>query len=653
MSLVSLGGVGLDFGATRILDNVTFTVGSGERWGLVGRNGTGKTTLFRLITGALQPTRGSVARLSGLRFTLLDQHREFDEATTIWAAAAAPFAELMALEHSLAEQALALAEDSSEQALARYDRDLERFEREGGYTFHARVDAVLQGLGFDPEAAKSAPVSRLSGGERGRVALARQLVAPADLLLLDEPTNHLDLETTQWLEEYLRSLDATVLLISHDRAFLEAVVDHILHLEGGTATAYTGSYSAFVTQRAERQLTQQRAYDQQQKKISAEEEYIRRNIAGQNSRQAKGRRTRLARLPRLGPPAGEAGVMALRLEAAERGGDQVVVADKVRLAIGERVLLEDFSARVERGDVIGFIGPNGAGKSTLLRAMVGERGVEGGSLRVGESIGIAYYRQDLSQIPPDKALFDVIHDLRPRWDRGQVHGHLGRFGFSGEEVQRRAGSLSGGERARVALALMMLSGPVEAGIRCANLLIFDEPTNHLDVESIEALEEAIEGFEGTVILVSHDRALLRALASRVWVLEDGEIADFPGSFSEWEEVRRERAAAAAARAAEETARQREAERERARRRSGQDEAGQRERKAEQRAARRALETIEARVAELEARAATLTAELEDPQLYETPEGSRHAGELQAELDGVRRELDAAFMEWEGAAESAG
>jgi ATP-binding cassette subfamily F protein 3 len=649
MSLVSLGGVGVDFGATKIIDDVTFTVGTGERWGIVGRNGTGKTTLFRLIAGALQPSRGSVARLSGLRVTLLDQHREFAEGTTIWAAAAEPFAELIALEHSLAEQAMALAENSSEQALARYDRDLERFGREGGYTFHARVDSVLQGLGFDPEAAKLDPVARLSGGEQGRVALARQLVAPADLLLLDEPTNHLDLETTQWLEEYLRSLDATVLLISHDRAFLEAVVDHVLHLEGGTATAYTGGYSSFVVQRTERRLSQQRAYSQQQRKIAAEEEYIRRNIAGQNSRQAKGRRTRLARLPRLGPPAGEEGVMALRLEAAERGGDQVVVAEGVRLAIGERVLLEDFTARVERGDVIGFVGPNGTGKSTLLKAMVGERAVEGGTLRVGESIGVAYYRQDLSQIPPDQTLFDVIYDLRPRWDRGQVQGHLGRFGFSGEEAQRRAGSLSGGERARVALALMMLSGPADAGTRCANLLIFDEPTNHLDVESIEALEEAIEGFEGTVILVSHDRALLRALATRVWVLEDGRIADFAGSFAEWEEVRREREAAAAALAAEEAARQREAERGKARR----TEASRQTRGADHRQARRALEEIEARISELETREGALSGELEDPLLYETSEGSMRALELQAELEGVRRELEEAIAEWEGAAELAG
>lgn len=651
MSVVSLGGVGVDFGATRILDNVTFTVGAGERWGIIGRNGAGKTTLFKVITGELQPSRGSVARLSGLRLTVLDQHREFAEGTTVWDAAALPFADLIALERSLAEQATALATDASDAALTRYDRDLERFEREGGYTYQARVDAVLQGLGFDPVAARELPVARLSGGERGRVALARQLVAPADLILLDEPTNHLDLDTTRWLEEYLRSLDVAILLISHDRAFLEAVVDHVLHLEAGTATAYTGSYSSFVVQRAERRLTQQRAYEQQQKKIAAEEEYIRRNIAGQNSRQAKGRRTRLARLPRLGPPPGEEGVMALRLEAAERGGDQVVVAEQVKLMVDDRVLVDDFSARVVRGDVIGLVGPNGAGKSTLLRAIVGERPVDGGSLRVGESIGVAYYRQDLSQLPADRTLFDIVHDLRPQWDRGQVQGHLGRFGFSGEEALRRVGSLSGGERARVALALMMLSGPREAGTRCANLLIFDEPTNHLDVESIEALEDAIEEYDGTVILVSHDRALLSALTTRIWALEGGRIVDFPGGFDEWEAARREREAAAAARAAEEEARRREAER--ARQRSKQDEAARRARREEERAARRALESIEARIAELEARVGELTGELEDPRLYETPEGALRAHALQAELQSVQRELEAELAKWEAAAELVG
>src|SRR5919205_2334812 len=239
MSLITFGNVGVDFGATTLFRDVTFAVGKGDRWGVIGRNGTGKTTLFRLITGALQPSAGSVVRLPGLRVSLMEQHREYEGAETVWSAAAGPFRELLALERSLGEQAERLGElgeRATQQQLDRYARDFERFEREGGYTFAPRVDAVLHGLGFDPERARTQPLAQLSGGERGRVGLARQLVAPADVLLLDEPTNHLDLETTEWLERYLRDSEETILLISHDRAFLQGAVDHVLHLEGRSAT---------------------------------------------------------------------------------------------------------------------------------------------------------------------------------------------------------------------------------------------------------------------------------------------------------------------------------------------------------------------------------------------------------------------------------
>jgi ATP-binding cassette, subfamily F, member 3 len=497
-----MSGVHVEFGATRLLTDVTFTVVAGDRWGIIGRNGTGKTTLFRLITGDMEPTRGQVTRMGGLRIALLEQHRDFGDASTVWEAAAGPFAELLELERSLAEQAHALDDP---EALARYGRDLERFEREGGYMITPRVDAVLNGLGFDPAEARARPISALSGGERGRLGLARQLVAPADVLLLDEPTNHLDLETTRWLEQYLLETDETVIVISHDRAFLAAVADHVLHLEGGTAVPYTGGYEAFIVQRAERRLTLDRAVSKQRKAIANEEDYIRRNIAGQNSKQAKGRRKRLERLPRLSPPVTAEDAMALRLDVHERGGDQVLSAERARLILGDRVLLDNFTERVMRGDRVGILGPNGAGKSTLLKAIVGERPVDGGVLRLGASTTVAHYRQDLTQVPLDRTLYDTINDLRPLWTRGQIQSHLGRFSFSGDEVQRRAESLSGGERARVALAMMMLSG--------ANLLILDEPTNHLDVESIEAIEDAVERYSGTVLLVSHDRALLRAIAS--------------------------------------------------------------------------------------------------------------------------------------------
>ena len=636
MTQIGFAAVGVDFGATTLFSDISFTVAPGERWGIVGRNGTGKTTLFRLLTGELEPTRGNIARAPRLRVSLLDQHRDYGAATTVWAAAAGELAELLELEQSLVEQAAYLAHDSSPQALARYGEDLERFEHEGGYAVTSRIDAVLHGLEFDPAQARVTPLSALSGGELGRLGLARQLMTTADVLLLDEPTNHLDLETTQWLEQYLAASARTVLLVSHDRAFLAATVDHILHLEGGTATPYAAGYTDFVAQRAERRLAQQRAFEQQQRTIAHEKDYIARNIAGQNSKQAKGRRKRLDRLPRLSPVIGADGTMALRFEVAERGGDQVVNARNVSVGVGTRTLVDRFSGTLERAGVLGILGRNGAGKSTLLRSLLGEHPTQGGELRLGASITPGYYRQDLSQVPLDRMLYDVIAGLRPKWERGQIQGHLGRFGFSGQEVLRRADSLSGGERARVALAILMLSG--------ANLLVLDEPTNHLDVESIEALEDAIEGYDGTVILVSHDRALLRALTTRIWILHDRHMTEFAGGFAEWEEVSTERAHAAAVSAAEDQALRQVHERQRVAPSSKSDP------RKELRRARRELEEAEAAVAQLEAQVALVVAALEDPALYTRPDGAATARQLGAQLETLKRSLDAGLERWTHATE---
>jgi ATP-binding cassette subfamily F protein 3 len=602
MTLLSLSGMVLQYGATPLLEDVTLTVARGERWGIIGRNGSGKTSLFRAITGEFDPERGTISRQQGLRLAVLDQHRDFAGAVTVWDAASAAFAPLLALEHSLTEQANRIGElgdRATPEMLARYSHDLERFSREGGYEVPARVSAVLHGLGFDPALAHTQPVATLSGGERGRLGLASQLVVPADLFLLDEPTNHLDLDTTAWLADHLRGLDAAALIISHDRAFLDAVADHTLHLENGTAVAYDGGYSAFVRQREERRLAQQRAFGKQAREIAAEEDFIRRNIAGQKSAQARGRRRRLMRLPRLSPPPGEEGAMAVRFQSAGRGGDQVLVA-----------------------------------KSTLLATLLGERPADGGTVRWGDSNAVAIYRQDLAQVPRDKSLFDIIHDLRPMWTRGQVMTHLGRYDFSGDASLRTAGSLSGGELARVALAMMTLA--------TANVLVFDEPTNHLDVESIEALEDAVEDYEGTVMFVSHDRALLRALCTRVWSLEHGHLTDYDGTFADWEAARdeRRRAAEAAARSAEVTRRARE------RVTSARSDGGRKSQQSVLRSAQRALEQVEEAVHQLEQREATLHGELADPALYATSGAEAKAQELARELDRVRLEVASAYRRWE-------
>jgi ATP-binding cassette subfamily F protein 3 len=626
--------VAFDYAGQPLLQGVSFGVEPGDRWGVIGRNGSGKTTLFRLLVAQLQPTRGSISRESALRVALLDQHRDFGEARTVWDAAATPFAHLALLEQSLETQAHALAQDSSPQALARYDDDLHRFDREGGHTFRATVDALLEGLGFDAERARTQSLGGLSGGERGRLGLVRQLAQPADLRLLDEPTNHLDLETTRWLEEYLLSSRTAFMAISHDRAFLARVADHILHLEAGTAFAYDTGYVHFVELRTERREAQQRAYDQQQRRVAAEEDYIRRNIAGQNSRQAKGRRKRLSRLPRLSPPPGEdGGAMAVRLESSARGGDQVLVLRDVRLEIDGVTLLDAFSARITRGEIVGIVGPNGAGKSTLLHAITGERAAAGGQITIGAGITFAHYRQDLAQVPADRTLFQVIHDLRPRWERGPVQSHLGRFGFSGDEVHRIAGSLSGGEQARLALAMIVLSG--------ANLLLFDEPTNHLDVESIEALEDALDAFDGTILLVSHDRALLESLTTRTWALYNTRMEDHAGPFEEWERAHERQKKARREESARASQEQRTADKAAARRQ----QAHRQQRSADQRARQRAVAEAETRAHAIEAKVAELTRLLHDPALYQSADGVAEAARLRGELRTAQSELDLALQAW--------
>jgi ATP-binding cassette, subfamily F, member 3 len=640
--VLSFSDVAVEFGATTLLSGVTFNVDSGERWGIVGRNGAGKTTLFRLIDGSVAPAKGAVVRQVGLRIAVLDQARVFGGADTVWDAAASGYGELVALEHRIARQAERMAELGDRVTTAdleRFGRDQEQFAHQGGYQLEARVDAVLQGLGFDPAEARTRALDSLSGGERGRVGLAAQLAAPVDLVLLDEPTNHLDLETIDWLKRYLAEFGETLLVISHDRAFLDDTVDHVLHVSARTTTAYRGGYTAFVTQRAERNLALERQVAQQRKVIAKEEEYIRRNIAGQNSAQAKGRRARLARLPRLSPPPGEGESMSVTFAAAERGGDQVLVAERLRVAIGDRSLVRDFSAVVRRGDVIALVGPNGAGKTTLLATLLDAREPAAGEVRLGAGIVAEWFRQDLTQVPEDRTIYDCIAQVRGRWTRGHIQNHLGTFGFSGDDVLRNTRVLSGGERARVALSLLTL--------RPANLLVLDEPTNDLDVESIEALEDGLEEYEGSVILVSHDRAFLRELATRVWAFDGERIQDYAGTFVEWEQQRAEQAA--------QRGRERDQEPESSRTTRTEARkvaAARRETEEARRAAKREALDLEQAVHAAEARISELERALADPVLYDRgADGAREAGRLNAELTKARQALDDALVRWTEASDA--
>ncbi len=643
MTLLAFSSVTVQFGADPLLTDVSFTVAPGERWGIVGRNGTGKTTVLHLMTGAMEAEAGFITRRPGLRLTVLDQHREFGKARTVWEAAAGGYEELLNLEISLARESERLGElgDQVTNAdLKQFDRVQERFHHDGGYAFHARVDAVLQGLGFDAEAARDRPLNELSGGERGRVGLAAQLAAPADMILLDEPTNHLDLDTIEWLKKHLKESGKTVMVISHDRAFLDDFADQILQLTHGSATPYRGGYSSFVTPRAKALWTLEREVEAQRQELARQEDFGRRNIAGQKTAQAKSRRNRLARLPRLSPPPAEDDPMAVRFELSSRGGDQVLVAEKLGFGVGQRQLVEGFSAVARRGDVIAVVGPNGSGKSTLLATLLGEHPPTSGTVRLGVGITPAWYRQDHAHLPENRTIYDCIGDARPSWNRGQIQGHLGRFGYSGDEVKRSTGSLSGGEQARVALALITLQG--------TNLLALDEPTNHLDVESIEALEDALERYPGTVLLVSHDRALLRELATRVWAFGEGRLHDYPGPFVDWErKVAEEEEARAAVKLGAERATRAQGK---AQTRSAAE--AKRLRDAPQRAARKALRQAEERVQEAEEWGAKVEVALAHPDLYDgSAESAREAGRLNVAMKEAREALEAAMGRWAEALES--
>jgi ATP-binding cassette subfamily F protein 3 len=632
MTLVRLQDAGKQFGDRWVLRNVSFTVGQGDRWGIVGRNGVGKTTLFRMITGDDDTTEGEVWRHPGLRFTLMRQNRGERSDTTIHEAAMEPFAELVEMEHRLHHDMERLAtvpagSPEADRLLQAYDRHMDEFRRRGGYEMRARADATLEGLGF-PQDTWAKPIRALSGGELGRLRLVQTLLAEPDVLLLDEPTNHLDLRSTEWLEEYLRGYPGTVLVVSHDRVFLERLADHILHLEEGTAYPYTGNFDAFLLQREERRAVQQKQFERQQAQIARTEDFIRRNLAGQKTKQAKSRRTLLSRLDRVSAVSGDERAMALNFGETARSGGTVMRIDGVQCAYGDRVLFAPFSGEVSRTERIAILGPNGCGKSTLMRVLAGVAQPARGSVVLGTGVKTAYYRQDFTHLNPDHRIRDEVALVAPRITTQELRSHLGRFLFSGDDAESRVGDLSGGEQARVALAKITLEK--------ANLLLLDEPTNHLDLESREALEEALEGFDGTVILISHDRAFLSATSTRVWGFNGDRFEDFAGGFDEWVEHTKRRAEAAAAPAARASSAPSAAP---ARPTTGLS-------KNEQRRREREMERLEADIAALETRIAELETALADPALYAPGSDPDRARTLTADLTAAQTSLAAAYESWE-------
>jgi ATP-binding cassette subfamily F protein 3 len=581
-----------------------------------------------LIAGLESPTAGSIHRARKARLAYLPQQgdRFFDDESTLWASMLDVFSHLLEQSARLGRLEDAMADPARrDQALQRYGPTLEAFERAGGYAYEHRIEQVLAGLGF-AQVDFRRPMAQLSGGQKTRALLARLLLEEPDLLLLDEPTNHLDLAGVEWLENYLASWEGAVLVVAHDRAFLDATVDEVWELAWRRLEQYRGGYSDYVQQRAERLERRRFLYEQQQEFIAKTETYIRRNIAGQRSTQAKGRRKRLERLERIERPR-EHGTISLSLGEASRSGD--LVFGLYDLVVGydpSEPLFEVDELEVRRGQCVALLGPNGCGKTSLLRTILGRVPPLEGQVRIGASVELGYLAQGHANLDPDETVLDTIvaaGGLRI----SEARDLLGRYRFSGDDVFKRVGALSGGEQARVALAVLVLQG--------ANVLVLDEPTNYLDIPTQEVLEEVLDAFGGTVLMVSHDRYLIRRLASSVWAIRDHELHAFRGyqAYRDWKEERRRvrarRRTRERAQSGDAVARRRERERRRAAQRED-------ERRAERRA------ELEGIIYDLEARQSDL--ELELTAASEAQDIAR-VRELGAEYSAIERELNAALAEW--------
>ncbi|MBP7692426.1 MAG: ABC-F family ATP-binding cassette domain-containing protein [Anaerolineales bacterium] len=635
------------YGAVDIFSGVSVSLPHGARVALVGPNGAGKTTLLRVLAGLDEPSRGTVLRARGVRLGYLPQEATFESGMaehTLWEEMLTAVAELRAREAELArlEAGLTdLARADHALLLEKYGQLQHQFESDGGYAYEARIRRVLTGLGFAP-ADHAKPLRQLSGGQKTRALLGRLLLEEPDLLILDEPTNHLDLQAVEWLEGWLAEWAGAVLIVSHDRYFMDRVAAHIWALEAapGQAAAalaeYRGNYSAYLLQRDERRARALAEFETQQAFISKELDFIRRNMAGQNTRQAKGRLRRLERL--LNAPADvarkpvETQTIKLRLVSDLRSGDRVVEAHDLAVGYADdgRVLFRVPELLLWRGECAALIGPNGAGKSTFLKTLLGQVPPLAGEVKLGSSLKIGYFAQAHEGLQPARTVLQEIQAAR-EMTPGQARDYLGKFLFSGDDAFKTVSVLSGGERGRLALAKLALSG--------ANLLLLDEPTNHLDIPSQEILEAVLDDFDGTILLVSHDRYLIDDLATQIWSVdpEDAHLDLFAGSWSEyavWREEQKSQTVKALAPSPKPSAPKTPGEA--AAPRLSKNEA-------QKRAAK--VAELEALIAALEARKGAVAQALDQPGL-----DVGRAGVLGAEYAKLEGEIAARLDEWAALAE---
>jgi ATP-binding cassette subfamily F protein 3 len=522
MSLITLSGVGKHYGAQLILEDVSFRLDRGDHAGLVGVNGAGKSTLLRIIAGLEESDAGGVGRARGLKVAYLPQEPEFEDSHTLYEALLDVFAEALAAQERLRALEGEMASGRAGQDHVEEYGRLQHYVEHVGYDYRERIERVLTDLGF-AESDWYSSVSILSGGQRTRASLARTLLQDADVLLLDEPTNHLDIPAVEWLEGYLRDLKQACIVVAHDRYLLDRVTTRTIELSFHRVTTYDAPYSRYLELKTEREARRQQEYEAQQREIAKTEEFIRRYGAGQRYKEARGRQKRLDRMERLERVREEEAV-SLQLRRPKRSGDIVLETRDLVAGYPNKPLIRlPDHVMLRRGDKAALIGANGSGKTTLLRTLLGDLAPLKGSVRWGSNTSIGYYSQTLADLNEQRTVLEEVQATRPVSEE-QARGYLGRFLFSGDDAFKTVSVLSGGERSRVALAKLILEEP--------NVLVLDEPTNHLDITSRDALEGVLAEFAGTLLFVSHDRYLIDALVQQLWVVANGRLVRYGGTYSD-------------------------------------------------------------------------------------------------------------------------
>ncbi|WP_018886671.1 ABC-F family ATP-binding cassette domain-containing protein [Paenibacillus massiliensis] len=643
--LLQVSGITKAYEVDPILDGVNLQVLERERIGLVGVNGAGKSTLLKIIAGELSYDAGQIYKSKETRIGYLAQNSGLDSQRSIWEEMLRVFdtlvtaeAELRQMEQEIAEQAQDQSTKAYEELLERYARKSDWFKDQGGYEMETRIRSVLHGMGFG-SFAPDTPISTLSGGQKTRLALARILLQAPDLLMLDEPTNYLDIQTLTWLEDYLRAYPGALLVVSHDRYFLDRLVTTIVEIERHQSTRYTGNYSRYIELKAAEYEAQMKQFEKQQVEIAKLEDFIQKNLVrASTTKRAQSRRKALEKMDRMDKPAGELKKAHFSFDIQYMSGKDVLTAENLSVEFQQgQPLFRNVSFQLWRGDTVALIGPNGVGKSTLLKCLTDSLRPNQGAIHWGSKIKIGYYDQEHTSLNPSNTVLEELWSEYPHLEEARIRTVLGNFLFSGEDVLKKVSTLSGGEKARLSLSKLML--------REANMLILDEPTNHLDLFSREVLEAALLDYEGTLLFISHDRYFLNKMAERVIELHPEGMEQFLGNYDDYvaKKLELKEIALENASAANNSKTATESSPSEADKNGASSYAAGKQAKSEERSRQRKVEAYEQQIAELEETIHALELEMASPEVYQDYEALQA---IQGKLEERKQELTEVYSAWE-------